>query len=429
MADLSAAPPIGRGRNPIHMYLQWNSRSRWRPSGRGNFQGTLQRTDPDCHICSPFCLLPLIGIRYRDDSIAPIVPLMVDGPQSSHEHSGSQALPSAYPQGAPKRLRSIGNLFAATWSIIRARGLAIVATALIVWLSFAVVAAVLVNTFIDVAAFGEIFSILTSSLSPESLSEIEKINEQWEALISGEWLLHGWSGLAVLGLVLLFLYLLAVVIASISVTDQSYSWLVLGRRANLFSTLGKGLKRAVPGAAILGAYYLAIFVVVVGGMTAGGFAGYFVVAAVTGGDSGIAEVAAVAAGAVLGLVGGIAVSLWLYTVWAVSPYAVALSSHPWSSLGQSRKLTKGSRLDVFIRVLIVTIIVGITLSIIAAPFDFLIGLVPLTAGGLGPLLLVLYLRSVISALSPLVTTASLMSMYVDLGGQTPKDQEYSSPRP
>jgi hypothetical protein len=137
------------------------------------------------------------------------------------------------------------------------------------------------------------------------------------------------------------------------------------------------------------------------------------------GDEPLAEIVAAVGGGLLGFLAAAGVAAWVYTIWSVSPYAVALSSRPWGALGQSQRLTRGNRLDVFIRVLLVTLAVAMALAVATLPVDLLLGLLPFAGGGIVSLLLALYVRAMISALSPLVTTSSLMTMYVDLGGEVP----------
>lgn len=321
---------------------------------------------------------------------------------------------SPLPAAPPPRLRGIGPLFSAAWSVVRARGLAIVATACLAWFLFAVVASILLSLVVDVPRFNALYeNVLSATSNPLAATTI---NQDLDQLVGGNWLRYGWAGLFAVGLVLLLVYLLCAATASIAVTEQAYAWLEQGRKASVLQGLRRGAARALPGTAILGAYYLVIATIMLLGMAIGGVAGYFLGRALTGGEESLAPGFAALGGVFLGLLAGTAGAVWVYTIWSVSPYAVALSARPWTALGQSRRLTQGNRLEVFIRLLLVTLAATFALAVLTLPFDFLIGLIPLTLGGIAPLLVVLYLRIVISALSPLITTSSLMTMYVDLGG-------------
>jgi len=311
-------------------------------------------------------------------------------------------------------LRGLGPLFTAAWSVVKNRGLTIVSTAATVWIFFSLVAALLVFWTVDIARLNAIYSNIMGVSS--AILDAASVQADIDTLLSGSWLYFGWSSLLPVGLILFFLYTLTAAVASIAITDQSYFWLERGQKLSIFRGLRAALGRAVPGAVILGAYYLSVTFSVLFFMGLGGVLGFIGASAFVSDSGDIIIVLVAAAGIILGSVAGIGVAVWLYTVWSVSPYALALSTRPWSALSQSRKLTRGNRLDVLIRIILVTLLVGVILYAITFPFDVALGFIPLASGGLGVIALVLYVRVLLSALSPLVTTASLMTMYVDLGG-------------
>lgn len=268
---------------------------------------------------------------------------------------------------------------------------------------------------VDVARLSAIYSNLTETSTV--ILDSGSVQADLDALFSGDWLYFGWGGLGLVGLALFFLYILTAAIASIAITDQSYFWLQRGQKLNVFSGLRAALGRAAPGSVILGVYYLTVTFSVLLSMAAGAGVGFLAASAFVSDIGDIIVVLAAAVGILLGSFVGIGIAIWLYTVWSVSPYALALSSRPWSALGQSQKLTRGNRLDVLIRIILITLVVAIALYLVTLPLDIALGFVPLAPGGFVVLAVILYARILLSALSPLVTTASLMTMYVDLGGE------------
>lgn len=323
--------------------------------------------------------------------------------------------PSVQPPSA-LLLRNLSGLWGAATSVVRARGMAIVGTALLVWSVFAGVLILVVRANVNVSEASRLYEQL---VNPNAILEIDATQSAAQEIASGTWLFHGWGGVAT-GLVLLVvLYLLCATTANIAVTEQSYAWLTDQRKASFAGSLVRALRRSLPGSIIL-AIYLSVVVLLVAATTAvGGVGAYMALSTLVPDASLIVQTATTLVFATLGLMAGAAIAVWVYTVWSVSPYAVALSPHPWSALSQSQALTKGHRLDVFIRLLLVLVVVGVLTAVLSLPFDALLGVLPFVVGGIAPFAIAMYLRVAISAVSPLISTAALLSVYLDLGGATP----------
>lgn len=301
-------------------------------------------------------------------------------------------------------------------SVVRARGLAIVGTALLVWSAFAGVLLFVVRANVNLLEAERLYGQL---VDPNAILELGATQSAAQEVVSGSWLFHGWNGLAAGLAFLVVLYLLCASTANIAVTEQSYAWLTDQQKASFTGCLVRALRRSIPGSVILAVYLSVVVALAIAGAAVGGFGAYAVLGALVPDASLVMQTATTLVFAALGLMAGTALAVWVYTIWSVSAYAVALSPRPWSALSQSQTLTKGHRLDVFIRLLIVLLVVGLLTAVLSLPFDALLGALPFVVGGLAPFAIALYLRVSISAISPLISTASLLSVYLDLGGATP----------
>lgn len=337
-------------------------------------------------------------------------------PGNSHQHAGWDTAP-------PRHLRPLGAFAKESWNTLRYRGGAIISIAVLVWIVFAVYATALIQWSVDLPRVGSIYSRL---LDTSVASNPGALNQDVEAFVSGDWLKAGWWGLVVALLCLAGGYLLSSAVATIAVTHQSYAWMAQRKRLHPLTSIRYGLRRALPGASLLGTYLVAVICVVVTLLTFGAALGIFLADIFLTAEPA-AQIAAGLIGGLLGGVFGIVMAIWVYTRWSLSPYAVALSSNPWTGLRQSARLTKGHRLDVLIRLILVLVAVGFALAAISLPVDLILGFLPLMSSALLPLVLVLYVRIIISALSPLLSAASFTTMYVDLGGDTSSSSDAFSP--
>lgn len=230
----------------------------------------------------------------------------------------------------------------------------------------------------------------------------DSVWQAWDDLLSADWARGGWAGVLIVGGFLLLSYLTCASVANTATAYQAYQFLVLGQRAGFLDSLRHGVRRALPGAVLLGVWYSATSVITIG-LVAG--AGYL--AAIATGNPFI-----VVGVCLLGAMLSITAIIFLYLHWALTSYAVALSPRPWAGFGISSSLTRGSRWLVLGRVVLISLAVALALSFVSTPLGGL-GLLP----GIAGLLSLLLLRALVSLISGVANGATATSMYVDLGGE------------
>jgi len=306
------------------------------------------------------------------------------------------------------KLRDIPSLAAAGVKVAKARWKTMLALSTLVWSLWASVVAAAVAISIDVGSVSRKYTEITAFVSdPEKTEDVLASIFSINFLKSGGGVFFACVVLVAIG------YFLAASVANTALAYQAYRFLTFSEKAGFWVSLRHALKRAAPGSVLISFWYLVCFSLVILGGFIFGVASFFAT------ENAWFAVAA----SLVGVLGGLILSIWLYTRWSLTGYAVALSQHPWLGLAVSSRITRGSRWGVLGRIVLISLVVSIIVSALGAPFNVLVSFLPFGYVLLFSLLLV---RVMLSAVSGVLTGATSTSMYLDLGGDLFDEEKESS---
>jgi hypothetical protein len=307
------------------------------------------------------------------------------------------------------QLRPLSGYFDSVISVAKHRGLALLTEAAVIWGLFAVATVALSYAVIDRGVVNDIILHVTRILtlaeqlgvsSPTLLGLKEYLSN---TLTTGEWLRYGYTTSAVILFAWFVFYVFTVSVATTTSVYQAWEWLTSETRTPVWVAIRYGLKRA-PRAAFgflmwvtVLAFVSVVFIYAPVGFFI--FRDQLWLAVLVG---------------LLGAGVSFVVFLWLASKWALTSQAAALAGdQSFRVLRESSQVTKGSRLAVLGRWLLLGMVVSLVTGAILTPLPYIAGMLP---SGMGTFVTVFCFRVALTATQGVFNAAGNTSVYIDLGG-------------